>query len=32
MRERLAEIFDGVRAYEIPLADNDWRLPPTIPI
>jgi hypothetical protein len=27
MRERLAEIFDGVRAYEIALADNDWRLP-----
>ena len=27
MRERLAAIFDGVRVYEIPLADNDWRLP-----
>jgi hypothetical protein len=25
--ERLAHIFDGIRLYALPLADNDWRLP-----
>jgi hypothetical protein len=27
MHERLEEMFDGIRRYEIPLLDNDWRMP-----